>query len=94
MTAHRRLAHSLEREARETLRQAVPYRESRRRVARELIADFLGGLAILAALGVAILAMGRFLILLADLMPWSAIYIGIVAAGLFALCRSAARGDR
>jgi hypothetical protein len=97
MTArHRRLAHSLEDEARGAARwrQAVPYRESQRRVAVEAIADFIGLLAIIPALIVLALLVAGLGRLFVATLPWSAIYAGVILTGAWGLCRAASWGDR
>jgi hypothetical protein len=90
----RKLAHSLEAEARATmrpLRQAVPVAESQRRVLTEAIFDNLAGLAILAAAGLSVLLLYWFL---KTLWPWSLAYVLIIAAGALGLCRAASWGER
>jgi hypothetical protein len=90
----RKLAHSLEAEARATmrpLRQAVPVAESQRRVLTEAIFDNLAALAILAAAGLSVLLLYWFL---KTLWPWSLAYVLIMGAGALGLCRAASWGER
>jgi hypothetical protein len=90
----RKLAHSLEAEARATmrpLRQAVPVAESQRRVLTEAVVDLAAGLAILAAAGLSVLLLYWFL---KTLWPWSIAYVLILGAGALGLCRAASWGER
>jgi hypothetical protein len=90
----RKLAHSLEAEARATmrpLRQAVPVAESQRRVLTEAVVDLAAGLAILAAAGLSVLLLYWFL---KTLWPWSLAYVLIMGAGALGLCRAASWGER
>jgi hypothetical protein len=90
----RKLAHSLEAEARATmrpLRQAVPVAESQRRVLTEAVVDLAAGLAICSAFALSILLLGW---LLHTLWPWSIAYVLILGAGALGLCRAASWGER
>ncbi|HET7665045.1 MAG TPA: hypothetical protein VFK56_02995 [Mycobacterium sp.] len=88
----RRLAHSLEAEARQSRRpHAVPYRESQRRVLTEAVVDLAAGLAICSAFALSILLLGW---LLQTLWPWSLAYVAIFGAGALGLCRAASWGER
>lgn len=75
-------------------RQAVPVGESSRRVAVEALTDFLAGLAVIAAVVVLVVMVGAIARFAVATLPWSAIYLAVVGAGILGLCRIAAKGSR